>query len=287
MERESLFLSRIRVYPLKGAGGLDLQLSKADLFGIPGDRRWMLVGTGGLFISQRTHPGIALIGLEFAEEGASGGAFRVQAPGMSSFLLSEGDASDPLMEVQLHKDRLRGRVLGEAGKWFSDYLGEECRLVFFPPEIHRVVDPEFAPGHRTSFSDGYPLLVTTEASLDALNQKLPRSLSMLRFRPNLVIRGGDPWEEDSWRVIEIGSARIDLVKACARCSVTTVDQGTGTRGKEPLRTLARIREWEGKTSFGQNAVFSRKGSFRVGDGVRILERGKARPPLSSNTPLDA
>jgi len=247
----------------------------------------MLVSTGGLFISQRTHPGIALIGLEFAEEGVSGGAFRVRAPGMSSFLLSEGDASDPLLEVQLHKDRLRGRVLGEAGKWFSDYLGEECRLVFIPPEIHRVVDPEFAPGHRTSFSDGYPLLVTTEASLDALNQQLPRSLSLLRFRPNLVIRGGDPWEEDSWRVIEIGSARIDLVKPCARCSVTTVDQGTGTRGKEPLRTLARIREWEGKTYFGQNAVFSRKGSFRVGDGVRILERGKARPPLSSNTPLDA
>ena len=287
MENRSFSLVRIRVYPLKGAGGVELEASESDPFGIPGDRRWMLVRPDGLFISQRTHPRLALIRVEEAEAGRPGGPFRVVAPGFDPFFLPEGDPSDPLMEVRLHEDRFHGRVPGDGGGWFSDFLGEECHLVFIPPEIHRPVDHEFAPGYRTSFSDGYPLLVTTEASLEELNRHLPRPSSMLRFRPNLVISGSGPWEEDSWRIIEIGGARIDLVKPCARCSVTTVDQESGEKGEEPLRTLARVRRWEGKAFFGQNAVFSRNGSFRVGQSVRIVEEGDARPPLSFSASQDA
>jgi len=103
--------------------------------------------------------------------------------------------------------------------------------------------------------------------------------SMLRFRPNLVVMGGRAWEEDSWRVLEMGGVRLQLVKPCARCLVTTVDPGTGTRGREPLRTLLGFRGHGGKGYFGQNAVFSGSGSFRVGDSVRIVKKGEARPPL--------
>ena len=102
---------------------------------------------------------------------------------------------------------------------------------------------------------------------------------MLAFRPNLVVVGGSPWEEDEWRVLEVGGARIQLVKPCARCSVTTVDQGTGLRGKEPLRTLKASRAWNGKAYFGQNAVIDSPGRFRVGDDVHILGKGPRRPPL--------
>jgi hypothetical protein len=185
----------------------------------------------------------------------------------------------PRMDVRIHQDTAEGVVVAEAKEWFSTYLRQECHLVYSPPALRRRVDPAFAPGHRTGFSDAYPLLLTTEESLGELNRRLSRPSSMLRFRPNLVLRGGRAWEEDRWRTLEIGGVRLDLVKPCARCSVTTVDPGTALRGKEPLKTLSGFRGWEGKAYFGQNAVFSGRGSFRVGENVRIVEKGDARPPL--------
>jgi uncharacterized protein YcbX len=281
------------VYPLKGAGGFDLQVSAMDAFGIPGDRRWMLVRPDGLFISQRSHPRLALIRLapmtvpggrpaaEPEVEGEGSLAFEVRAPGMEPFgLTSRAELLDP-MDVRVQRDRAKGWIVGAGTGWFSDFLGEECRLVFSPPHFRRGVDPDFAPGHRTSFSDGYPLLVTTEESLADLNRRLPATASMLRFRPNLVLAGGRPWEEDTWRVLETGGVRLQLVKPCARCSVTTVDPGTATRGIEPLKTLRTFRGWRGKAYFGQNAVFSGNGSFRVGENVRIVEKGEANPPLQT------
>lgn len=271
-------LSRIRFYPLKGARGLELESTIPDLFGIPGDRRWMLVRPGGRFISQRTHPRIARLRLEPVGSGSSGALFRVWAPGMGSAPLREGTGAEKMMEVRVHQDCLQGRVLVEGGAWFSEFLGETCHLVFIPESVVRPVNSRYAPGHRTSFSDGYPLLVTAEASLDALNLRLPAPVGMNRFRPNLVIAGGAAWEEDQWRVLKVGEARIALVNPCARCAVTKVDQETGAVGQEPLRTLAEIRGWKGKSYFGQNGVFERRGRITVGDRVRIIQRGEPRPP---------
>lgn len=283
-----LRLTRIRTYPLKGAGGIDLREARLDEFGIPGDRRWMLVRPDGHFISQRTHARLALIRVFPGEggggpraEGSDGGLrFRVQATGMDSFHLLSAEGSGSGMEVKLFGDCVRGLVVEEATEWFSEVLREECRLVFFPGDLHRPVDPSLAPGHKTSFSDGYPLLLTTEESLEDLNRRLDHPASMLRFRPNLVVTGGGPWEEDTWRVLESGGVCLRLVKPCARCSVTTVDPGTGDRGTEPLKTLMGFRGHLGRGYFGQNAVFSGTGIFRVGDSVHILEKGEARPPLS-------
>jgi uncharacterized protein YcbX len=134
-----------------------------------------------------------------------------------------------------------------------------------------------------SFADGYPIHLTTEESLEEMNGWLPERTDMSRYRPNLVVAGGAPWEEDEWRVMEIGAITLKLVKPCARCSVVTVDQGTGRRGQEPLRRLRSFREWEGKVYFGQNAVLEGNGRFRVGDDVRILEKGPRRPPLEAET----
>jgi uncharacterized protein YcbX len=184
------------------------------------------------------------------------------------------------MEVQLHEDRFPAVVGHDEGdRWFSDFLGESCRLVFMPDEGLRPVDPKWAPGHRVGLADGYPLHLTTEESLRDLNGRLSRPMSMLTFRPNLVVAGGHPWEEDEWRILRVGGATLHLVKPCARCSVTTVDQGSGSRGREPLRTLKTFREWEGKLFFGQNAVMEKASSLRVGDDVHILETGGRRPPI--------
>jgi uncharacterized protein YcbX len=184
------------------------------------------------------------------------------------------------VEVRLHKDRFSALAgYAEADSWFTRFLGEPCQLVFIPEEVRRSTDPEWAPGHRVGLADGYPLHLTTEESLRDMNRMLARDTSMLRYRPNLVVAGGEPWAEDTWRVLETGGVKIHLVKPCARCAVVTVDQGSATRGREPLRGMKAIREWEGKVYFGQNAVFEGTGRFRVGDDVRILEIGPRRPPI--------
>ncbi len=278
MEPEGILqLSRIRAYPLKGAAGFDLEEAEVDSLGIRWDRRWMLVEPDGGFVSQRNHPRLALIRVAPLEEP---GCFRMDAPGMEPLELSPELPLGEWIEATLHRDRLTvPRVFPGAGAWFARFLEAPCELVFIPDEVRRPVDTAFAPGHRVGFADGYPVLLATEESLSDLNRRAGRDFSMLRFRPNLVVKGGDPWEEDGWRGLEVGGARLDLVKPCARCSVTMVDPASGAAGEGPLRAMAAFRRWEGKTYFGQNAVFSRRGSFRVGDIVRIVERGEPRPPL--------
>ena len=276
-----LRLTRILVYPLKGAGGCDLLEAEFDEFGIPGDRRWMLTDPDGHFLSQRTHPRLSLLQTHPAPPGASrsGFSFSLSAPGLGEFELSPGP-SDVWLDVQVHKDRFPALAgYGEADALFSDFLGEACRLVFIPIDVHRPVDREWAPGHRVGLADGYPLHLTTEESLEDVGRRLSQTTDMLSYRPNLVVAGGEPWEEDEWRLLGIGGSKVGIVKPCARCPVITVDQRTRVRGREPLCSLGAFRKWEGKVFFGQNAVVERAGSFRVGDDVHILERGSRRPPL--------
>jgi uncharacterized protein YcbX len=281
-------LRRIRVHPLKGAGGFDLDETTLDAFGVPGDRRWMLASPNGRFFSQRTHPRIALLRTFPTEEGPSPSAgspscpsFKVEAPGKAPITLSPSDTGE-WMQVQVHDDRFKALMgFEDADRWFSQFLSEACRLVFLPDGIIRPVDPAWAPGHRVSLADGYPLHLATEESLVDLNAHLDEPTSMLRYRPNLVVAGGAPWEEDEWRALDIGGTRVELVKPCARCTVVTVDPESAKRGNEPLRTMRRFREWEGKVYFGQNAVVKGSGRFRVGMDVHILERGDRRPPIGS------
>jgi uncharacterized protein YcbX len=184
------------------------------------------------------------------------------------------------MEVRVHEDRFKAPAGSqEADRWFSSFLGVSCRLVFFPQEVVRPVDPGFAQGHTVGFADGYPIHLTSRESLDDLNGRLSRNTNMSRYRPNLVVAGGAPWEEDEWRVLRIGEAVFRLVKPCARCTVTTVHQGTGIRGREPLRTLRGFRALGGKVYFGQNLVVEESGRFRVGSDVHIVEKGARRPML--------
>lgn len=265
---------------MKGAAGYDLPETELDSFGIPLDRRWMLVDRRGYFVSQRTHPRLALARTSPGEAGIC-----VEASGMPALNLRSPESppepeSDPWQAVGVHKDRTRGLAVGkEADEWFSRVLDDDLRTVYMPKEVIREVDPRFAPGHRVSFADAYPLLLASESSLADLNARMAKPMKMLRFRPNLIVVGSDPWEEDTWRVVEIGTTRLDLVKPCARCQVPQVNPATAMKGREPLRTLSRFRMYDGKVYFGQNAVFPQTGGLRVGDEVRIKERGEARPPL--------
>ena len=123
---------------------------------------------------------------------------------------------------------------------------------------------------RISFADGFPLLVCHEASLDDLNARLKSHVPMDRFRPNVVVRGGAPWDEDRWRSLVGQGIELWMVKPCERCKVITVDQESAETTREPLKTLATFRRLpSGGVVFGQNAIHQGPGSLRVGQVLRV------------------
>ncbi len=166
-----------------------------------------------------------------------------------------------------------GVVAGEASKWFSRFLGAEVTLVHMDAATRRNRNTtQLERAFQVSFADGYPYLATTTDSLRDLNQRLEDPVPMSRFRPNLVISGGAPYDEDSWHVLRIGHLRFRMTKPCSRCMVTTIEQGTGLKTEEPLRTLSRYRKQGNSVHFGINLILEEKGTLQVGDRVEVLER---------------
>jgi hypothetical protein len=262
----TLRLSALNVYPIKSARGISLAESTVDDFGLRYDRRWMVVGESGVFLSQRSHPLLALVVPSIGD-----GVLQIDAPGMPTLRTPLHPQDTVATSVTVWKDTCRGTWLGDqAAQWFSRFLGCPCMLVHIGDAVIRPANPMFAPdGTRVSFADAFPFLIISEESLIDLNGRLANPVPMNRFRPNLVVAGGDPFAEDTWSVIDIGAVRLQMVKPCDRCLVTTTDQATGERGKEPLRTLATYRKVNGDVMFGQNAVHHSTGLLRVGDPIII------------------
>ncbi len=262
----SLRLTGLNVYPIKSARGIALHESEVDSFGLRYDRRWMVVNPSGEFLSQRTYPRLALITPEI-----DGKTLRVTAPEMPPLELSLQPKETVRSRVAVWADFCPATWLGEnPADWFSEFLDCACSLVHMSDTVVRPVNPEFAPpGTRVSFADGFPFLLISEESLADLNRRLAQPLPMNRFRPNLVVAGGNPYGEDEWQRIEIGSIPMRVVKPCGRCVVTTTDQTTGERGKEPIRTLATYRHRDGEVMFGQNVLHEQSGRLRVGDPVVV------------------
>ena len=273
-----LRLTGLTLYPIKSARGIPLLGSEVDEFGLRYDRRWMVVDQSGTFISQRSHPRLALVATSIHD-----GALRIEAPGMPALETSLDPSPTVGTRVRVWNDRCDATWVGEGpGRWFSEFLGTSCNLVHMPDDTIRPADPRYASsGTRVSFADAFPFLLISEESLNDLNRRLPEPLPMNRFRPNLVVAGAQPYEEDEWSRIEIGAIGFRIIKPCARCVVTTTDQATATVGKEPLRTLATYRKADGKVMFGQNAVHDRAGYLRVGEPVRRPERRAVRGSLAT------
>jgi hypothetical protein len=167
-----------------------------------------------------------------------------------------------------------------AARWFTDHLGVGVRLVRLANDDARPLGTTAAqPGDRVSFADAYPFLLLSLGSLRHLNSRLNLPVPMDRFRPNIVVDGCKPHAEDGWASIRIGEVDFDVTKPCARCVVTTTDQETGERGREPLQTLASYRTEDGRVLFGQNLVQRGTGTVRVGDDVEILALHRHTTPF--------
>lgn len=264
------------IYPLKSAAGIRLEAAELDAFGLAGDRRWMLIDDLGRFLSQRDLPRMALLRVE-----AQTTALIVSAPEMDRLVVPIPERTAPLIAVSVWDDECEGLDGGnEAAQWMREFLEVECRLVYASDEMIRGVDPDYGRGdERVAFSDGFPLLLIGQGSLDDLNARLTAAgaaaVPMNRFRPNIVVEGAAAFAEDTWRRLAVGASPIhlDIVKPCARCSIVPVDQATGVRGKEPLATLATYRRRDGLVLFGQNVLHRDRGLLRAGDPVVLLEDG--------------
>jgi len=269
----ALTLSALHVYPVKGLKGIDLDASRCTDRGLEHDRRWMVVDEEGEFYTQRDFPKMATVWTDIAD-----GALTLSAPDMPSVDVPLDARPAPLMRVRVwHSICDAMPVSPIADAWLSDYLGMPCRLVHMPDGTRRVSNPDFTDTERlVGFADGYAYLVATEASLADLNNRLEangaRTVPMNRFRPNLVVRGGDAFQEDHWREIRVGEAVLRVAKPCGRCQVTTTDQATGeVTGPEPLATLATFRSHpKFGTRFGMNFVTVKGGAVRVGDAVEVV-----------------
>ena len=263
-------VSALYVYPLKSARGVALDLVELDDRGPRADRRWMVVDDQGKVLSQRRVRAIALIAPSLASEG-----LVLAAPGMPALAVRQPEDAPGAGAIEGHVYGGSCRVLvasAAANAWLTRFLGVSARLVFQPESTVLTMSPNFAGAlqtpRRIALTDGSPLLLIGQASLDDLNRRLEAPVSMNRFRPNIVVQGTAPYEEDDWESIAIGAVKFEVSKACSRCAATTIDQATGQQGVEPLRTLATYRKAESGVNFGQNLSHHGPGVIRVGDRVR-------------------
>jgi uncharacterized protein len=263
-----LSLASIHIHPIKSLGGFAVEEARLTDRGLEHDRRWMLVDEQGVFITQREMPAMATL-----HTSPIAGGFRVNdATGGHIDIPHALEEGEPV-RAQVWSDRVKALLAAEeTNEWFTEALRCPARMVYMPDASKRRTDGRYASGSN-SLSDGFPYLIVSQASLDDLNEKLRRNgatpVPMDRFRPNLVIVGGDAFQEDQWREITIGDVEFKLVKPCARCVIVTTDQRTGSREKEPLRTLAEYRRKGSKVLFAMNAVAAGGGTLRVGDPVSV------------------
>lgn len=265
----TLHISRLAVYPLKSAAGTSLPEARLTSWGLEWDRRWMLVDAGGQFLSQRKLPRMALI-----QAGVEKECLRVSAPGRPE-MLAVPDNPQPVKVTVWNDEVWAETVSATADAWFEDFLGVKARLVFFPTHSQRPVDKAWAgDGHFTSFSDGFPFLVASQASLDQLSAWWGRPVDWRRFRPNIVIGGAkSAFAEDEWSKIQISGTVFALVKPCSRCVIPSLDPDTAEKDASLQALLVQKRRAsDGKIYLGQNAVLSMPGGadrLRVGQSVVV------------------
>jgi uncharacterized protein len=266
-----LTVSELYIYPIKSLGGIALNTATLTDRGFEHDRRWMLVDANNQFLSQREVNAMALLKVQLTEQGLL--VQNSSVPGAELLIPFEPETTDTFT-VTVWSNHCRAcRVSDAADAWFSKQLGLPCKLVYMPESTHRFVDSRYAHHKEiTSFSDAFPLLLIGQASLDELNSRLSTPVPMNRFRPNIVFTGGTAYLEDSMKEFAINGIAFFGVKPCSRCVITTIDQQTGEKAKEPLKTLSAYRMKNNKTYFGQNLLYQGTGTVSVGDTITIHEQ---------------
>lgn len=261
-------LSNIIYYPIKACRGFEVDAAQVERMGLGQDRRMMVATPEGEFLTQREYPRLALVTPKLND-----GTLELSAPNYDSLHVGIQSSGTPV-SVNVWKSKgIHAIDQGEdAANWFSGWLGTSVRLVHFADGFLRRVNQKWAINEddHTGFADGYPILMTSDESLEDLNSHLETPVPMNRFRPNIVVKGCEPFAEDTWNRIRVGNVELAVVKPCARCVVTTLDKETLEKNKEPLKTLGRYRKHQLGAIFGQNVIPLNEGNLRLGMNVEIL-----------------
>lgn len=261
-------VSALYYYPIKSCAGWRVDTADLTPTGLRNDRQLVVTTPDGMFLTQRTHPRMALI-----RPTLSGNRLMLKAPGMTFATVNVARAGD-VSPVTVWRDTVMAVDQGDvAAKWFSDFLGMPVRLKALSENHQRRVDFNFSRSFDdvVSFADAFASLLISQESLDQLNEKLDDPVTMERFRPNIVVTGTTPHAEDTWRELRIGDIKMTGAKPCARCAVVTNDPHTGVMGKEPNKTLATYRKFPRGVMFGMNLIHHNLGTISINDEVVIDE----------------
>ena len=271
-------IARLFVYPVKSCAGIEVQEALLTDTGLDLDRAWMVVDANGLFLTQRALPRMALIRPQLKSE-----EMVLRAPGMLALHVAI-DAVEAPITVTVWRDTVPAWDMGPAAaQWFSDFLGQPCRLVRFDPEQRRLSSMDWTGGVEApnQFADGFPVLIASEASVQELNRRLQAgghaTVGIERFRPNVVLAGVEPYDEDRVDLVRVeggaeGELHLQPVKPCARCPIPDIDPATAESSPavgDTLRTYRQDKRLDGAITFGMNAIV-RQGAgqmLRVGQRV--------------------
>lgn len=261
-----LKLSEIYIYPIKSCAGISLQRAIVEERGLQFDRRWLLIDEKNRFLTQRQIPILALFHFEMQNDG-----FLVNFKDETSkIFIPFKEISQNRTKVKIWQDEVSVVLVDQKiDQWFSEILEQKVSLVYMDEVAQRQVDQKYAKNTEVSFADGYPFLIIGQSSLDDLNSRLEKPISINRFRPNFVFTGGQPYEEDDWHEISIGEADFTMTKPCSRCTITTIDQKTAETGFEPLKTLSKYRKKDQKVMFGMYMIANNKSVVNIDDQIRF------------------
>ena len=273
----NIVVEEIRIHPIKSLPGIRVHSARVLSKGLENDRRWMLVDEEGKFMTQRTLPAMS--------------GFRLEMNGRSVKVMTRHIKQEPI-EFPLQPDMteptlsqnctiwddqvLVSEPFPDLSRWFSEALGVDCRLMYFPEDHARPIDPDHRPGessdkvYHVSLADGYPVLLANAASLEELNSRLSLPVTMDRFRPNIVLRGLTPYAEDTMRRFRVGHCSFEAVKTCPRCNLITIDPETGLSAPEPLSALSEYRKKGNKVLFGMDCVPLKEETIYEGDEITLL-----------------
>ena len=264
----SITLSSLIYYPIKACCGFEVESANVERMGLQDDRRMMVVTSEGVQLTQRDYAKLAWV-----LPTLNNGMLTLSAPNFDTVQVPIQKTGTPQIVRVWHNKGVQAIDQGdESAQWFSEWLGASVRLVHIAAGIQRTLNPQYAVNSddHTGFADGYPILIASEAGLQDLNSRLETPVPMNRFRPNLVVKGCEPFAEDTWNKIKIGDVELAIVKPCDRCVVTTIDKVTLEQTKEPLKTLAKYRKQELGVIFGQNIIPINEGRLQLGMHVEVL-----------------
>lgn len=263
-------IDQLFYHPIKSLGGISTNRLRLSQDGPERDRHIMVVNEQGKFITQRQKPIMSMI--KVVDDGQlltlslDENSISFEWPDFASVSESK--------QVRVWGDELEGQLIsGPVNAWLSDTLKQDVQLVYKHSNTRRQVDMDYGKeGDTTGFSDGFPLLLISQASIDFLQSHLDVPISMARFRPNISVTGCEPFEEDTWKRIRINDVEFDLVKPCSRCVIPTIDLETGEKQKQVMQVMLEHRKQGKQVYVGQNLIHRGVGEIALGAEVEVIER---------------